>query len=83
MKVFCLALLCCAISVSGQTAATEDAQWVTDLGGSAGSNKVSLTWTAIDDGNTGTEASYNLRYSTSPITRLSISSRTARKTESG
>jgi hypothetical protein len=41
---------------------------VTDLSGSAGSNKVSLTWTAIDDGNTGTEASYNLRYSTSPIT---------------
>ena len=42
---------------------------ITDLAaGAVSSSKVSLTWTAIDDGSLGTYASYDLRYSTSPIT---------------
>ena len=43
---------------------------VTDLKATnAGSNSVTLTWTATgDDGNVGTANSYDVRYSTSPIT---------------
>ena len=48
------------------TATTTAAASISDLAaGTAGSSKVPLTWTAIDDGSTGTAASYNLRYSTS------------------
>ncbi len=41
---------------------------ITDLVVVPGSNKASLTWTAIDDGNLGKMSSYNLRYSTGAIT---------------
>jgi hypothetical protein len=52
--------------VTGTTAA---AVGVTNLAaGTATSATVPLTWTAIDDGSTGTYASYDLRYSSSPIT---------------
>ncbi len=51
------------------TATTAAAVGVTNLAaGTATSAKVPLTWTAVDDGSTGTYASYDLRYSTSPIT---------------
>ncbi len=51
--------------VSATTAPTPQ---ITDLNGSAGSNKVTLTWTAVTDGDTGAETSYDLRYSATPIT---------------
>jgi hypothetical protein len=41
---------------------------VSDLAGTPGSNKVWLTWTAINDGDLGKMSSYDLRYSTSAIT---------------
>ena len=51
------------------TAITPVAPAITDLTpGDPGSTRVPLTWTAIDDGVTGTFTSYNLRYSTTEIT---------------
>ncbi len=49
---------------------------VADLNAVAGSNKVALTWTAIDDGNLGKMSSYDLRYSASNITDANFSSAT-------
>jgi chitodextrinase len=50
------------------TTTTPAAAYITDLDhGAVGFNKAVLTWTAIDDGSLGTFASYDLRYSTSPI----------------
>ena len=47
---------------------TPAAARITDLDhGAIGFNKVVLVWTAIDDGSLGTFASYDARYSTSPI----------------
>ncbi len=48
---------------------TAPSTYVNDLAaGNPGSNKIPLTWTAIDDGVVTTEASYDLRYSTTEIT---------------
>ena len=51
------------------SATTLDVERITTLAaGTTGSARVPLTWTAIDDGSTGVMTSYDLRYSTSPIT---------------
>ncbi len=51
------------------TATTLPGAQITDLAaGTPTSAQVPLTWTAIDDGVTGQYASYDLRYSTDPIT---------------
>ena len=51
------------------TVTTRDAERILDLAtGTPGSARAPLTWTAIDDGNTGYMTSYDLRYSTALIT---------------
>ncbi len=51
------------------SATTAAPTYINDLAaGAPGANKIPLTWTAIGDGVVDTEASYDLRYSTDPIT---------------
>jgi len=65
--------------VSATTDAEQDPPSVVDdlLAGSATDSSITLTWMAVgDDGNSGTAAQYDLRYSSAPITAANFNAAT-------